>query len=93
AGRAGAAAEAAAAAEGAAAAAAAETEAEWAAKAAGRAAAKAKAAAAGSSGFDWQPYLDALDAALKIGPQAPPIKPIVAKERLSVLQEAGGTAK
>ncbi|MDH5797701.1 MAG: hypothetical protein OEZ19_03980 [Paracoccaceae bacterium] len=70
--------------------AAAETAAEWMAAAADTAAvsaARAAAAAAvkavevlGSSGYDWQQAIDALDAALKIGPQAPPIKPIVAKK-------------
>ncbi|MDH5798931.1 MAG: hypothetical protein OEZ19_10220, partial [Paracoccaceae bacterium] len=51
------------------------------------------AAKAGSSGFDWQPFIDALEAALKIGPQAPPIEFAVAEERLSVLPKADGTAK
>ncbi|MDH5797699.1 MAG: hypothetical protein OEZ19_03970 [Paracoccaceae bacterium] len=44
----------------------------------------------GSYQYDWQPHIDALEAALKIGPQAPPIKPIVARERLRALREATG---
>ncbi|MDH5796948.1 MAG: hypothetical protein OEZ19_00145, partial [Paracoccaceae bacterium] len=70
------------------------TEAEWAtvkARRAKAAAAETEAvkavAAAGSSGFDWQPYLDALDAAIKIGPQAPTIAIDVAEGRLVAAQK------
>ena len=38
--------------------------------------------------FDWQPYLDALDGALRIGPQAEAIDESLIRERVKVLLEA-----
>lgn len=51
-------------------------------------AAEAVDSASETSLFDWQPYLDALDGALKIGPQAGPIEIAQVEERTRVLVTA-----
>lgn len=60
-------------------------EAAW---AAARAAAWAAAAAAEGGPFDWTPYLDALEGALCIGPQAEQIDADLIRERTRVLVQA-----
>jgi hypothetical protein len=75
--------------------AAADTAAMWAAEAAMSAKAAAESAkaaamaamAAMSAAYDWTPYLDALDGALKIGPQADPIDEALIRERTRVLMQ------
>lgn len=59
----------------------------WAARAAAEAAETAETAAAWAEAvFDWQPYLDALDGALRIGPQAPDIDTAEIRARVRILE-------
>ena len=52
---------------------------------------RAARCAVASDAFDWQPYLDALDGALAIGPQAEPIEQAVVSERVKELVSVQGS--